>query len=59
MEFDASFNKAYPIIAKGEYVEKKELKKIKKVLLAASLTYVAQALSQFLNISRIFRTGKK
>lgn len=54
LEFDASFNKALPILAEG-YVPKDNLPAVKKVLRAAAMTYVASALIDGLMIWRIFR----
>ncbi|RMF14866.1 MAG: zinc metallopeptidase [Gammaproteobacteria bacterium] len=54
LEFDASFNKALPILAEG-YVPRQDLPVVKKILRAAALTYVASALIDGLMIWRIFR----
>jgi len=51
-EWDASFNKALPILRQGEYVSRQELPKVKRVLRAAALTYFAGALANVLNIAR-------
>jgi len=58
MEWDASFNKALPIIDKGNYLNTKQLPAAKKILRAAAMTYVAATLSSLLRIGRwlaIFR----
>ena len=47
-EWDASFNKALPILEKGEYVPKEYLPAIRQVLRACALTYVAAALADML-----------
>ena len=47
-EWDASFNKALPILEKGEYVPKEYLPAIRQVLRACALTYVAAALADVL-----------
>jgi Zn-dependent membrane protease YugP len=52
VEFDASFNKALPLLEEGQYVTKRDLIPIRQVLLAAALTYVAAALASLLNIWR-------
>ncbi len=52
VEFDASFNKALPLLKKGNYVPKQDLIAVHQVLLAAALTYVAAALASLLNIWR-------
>ncbi|MCG8415902.1 MAG: zinc metallopeptidase [Pseudomonadales bacterium] len=53
-EWDASFNKALPILVEGEYVEDKNLPAIRRILRAAALTYFAAALANVLNIGRWF-----
>ena len=52
VEFDASFNKALPLLEEGNYVTKRDLIAVRKVLLAAALTYVAAALAGLLNVWR-------
>ena len=52
VEFDASFNKALPLLKEGNYVPEKDLLAVRQVLLAAALTYVAAALSGLLNVWR-------
>ena len=52
VEFDASFNKALPLLEEGHYITKRDLIPVKKVLLAAALTYVAAALAGLLNVGR-------
>jgi len=54
-EWDASFNKALPILAAGDYVPEQDLPKIKRILTAAALTYVASALIKVLFVWRWFR----
>ena len=51
-EWDASFNKALPILAEGEYVPEDQLPAVRKVLQAAALTYFAGALASIVNIGR-------
>ncbi len=53
-EWDASFNKALPILQEGEYVEEKQIPAIRKILKAAALTYFAAALANVLHIGRWF-----
>jgi len=55
VEFDASFGRALPILAEGNYVSERDMKSVRKILLACALTYVAQALFGVLNFSRWFR----
>ncbi|MBF0264182.1 MAG: zinc metallopeptidase [Gammaproteobacteria bacterium] len=52
LEFDASFNKALPLLEAGNYVTKIDLKYVRKILLAAALTYVAAALASLFNVGR-------
>lgn len=51
-EWDASFNKALPILLAGNYVDKSQLAKVRQLLRAAALTYAAGALAKLLNIGR-------
>lgn len=51
-EWDASFNKALPILEQGEYVPKQYLPAIRQVLKACALTYVAGALADILRLWR-------
>ena len=51
-ELDASFNKALPILAKGNYVPPHHEEAVRAVLKAAALTYFAAALANVLNIGR-------
>ncbi len=51
VETDASFNKALPILEAG-YVEKKDIPKVKRILRAAALTYLASSLASLLNLWR-------
>ena len=51
-EWDASFNKALPILREGEYVPEQQLGKVRSVLRAAAMTYFAGALASILNIGR-------
>ncbi len=51
-EWDASFNKALPILIDGEYIQPKQEQEVRDILKAAALTYFAAALASMLNISR-------
>ena len=53
-EFDASFNKALPILDEG-YIDKQDIPAIKTILRAAALTYVAAALTDVINLWRWIR----
>lgn len=52
MEWDASFNKAMPILVKGEYIQKHQFEAANRVLKAAAFTYVAAALLDILRLGR-------
>ncbi len=52
MEWDASFNKALPILVKGQYVPEVYQSRIRTILTAAALTYFAAALIQVLQLWR-------
>lgn len=49
-EWDASFNKALPILKKGEYVPDEYLPAVRRILKACALTYVAAALADLLRL---------
>ncbi len=51
-EMDASFNKALPILTKGNYIQAHHEDAVRAVLKAAALTYFAAALANVLNIGR-------
>jgi Zn-dependent membrane protease YugP len=55
VEFDASFGKALPVLARGRYLSSNYLPAARSVLRAAAFTYVAAALSTLLDIARWFR----
>jgi len=52
MEWDASFNKALPVIEAGNYLSEDKIPAARQVLRAAAMTYVASALSSILNVWR-------
>jgi len=52
MEWDASFNKALPILEEGQYLNQQQLPAARKILKAAAMTYVAGTLSSLLNVWR-------
>lgn len=54
-EWDASFNKALPILAEGNYIPQEDLPKVKTILTACAMTYVAAALIKVLFVWRWFR----
>ena len=51
VETDASFNKALPILEAG-YVTEEDMPKVRRILRAAALTYLAGSLSSLLNLWR-------
>ncbi|MDF1609536.1 zinc metallopeptidase [Hoeflea sp. YIM 152468] len=55
VEYDASFNKALPILREGGYLADQDLSGARSVLKAAALTYVAAALMSLLNLARWVR----
>ena len=55
LEWDASFNKAYPILLEGNYVSPEKAQVVKVILRAAALTYLAGALSGLLRMLLLFR----
>ncbi|MDX1451645.1 MAG: zinc metallopeptidase [Oleiphilaceae bacterium] len=52
MEWDASFNKAMPILIQGEYVREEHFPAVNRILKAAAFTYVAAALTDMLRLGR-------
>ncbi|WP_196138363.1 zinc metallopeptidase [Aliikangiella sp. G2MR2-5] len=51
-EWDASFNKALPILEEGEYIPDIYLPVVRRILKACALTYVAAALADVLRLWR-------
>ena len=51
VETDASFNKALPILESG-YIDANDIPKVRRILRAAALTYLAGSLSSLLNLWR-------
>ncbi len=52
IEFDASFSKALPLLREGKYVSQSDEEAVRRILKAASLTYVSAALADILNLGR-------
>ncbi len=52
VEWDASFGKALPILREGGYVNAEDEPKVRRILRAAALTYVAGSLASLLNLAR-------
>jgi Zn-dependent membrane protease YugP len=55
VEFDASFNRALPILDRDGYLPKQDLPAARRILKACALTYVAAALVNLLNLWRWIR----
>jgi len=51
-EWDASFNKAMPILIEGEYITSEQEAATRRILRAAALTYAAGALASILKVWR-------
>lgn len=58
VEFDASFNKALPILEQGGYLKGEDMPAARSVLKAAAMTYVAAALMSLIDIIRFARFGR-
>lgn len=52
VEWDASFNKALPLLKSGSYISERDERAVRQILRAASLTYVAASLASLLNLAR-------
>lgn len=55
VEYDASFNKALPILQQGGYLHGQDMEGARSVLKAAAYTYVAAALISLFNLARWIR----
>ncbi|MEM7291631.1 MAG: zinc metallopeptidase [Pseudomonadota bacterium] len=55
VEWDASFNKALPILEQGNYLHPDDMPAAREVLKAAALTYVSVALASLLDLARWIR----
>ncbi|MEH6471809.1 MAG: zinc metallopeptidase [Halopseudomonas sp.] len=51
-EWDASFNKALPILIEGEYIPEQHIPAVRTLLKAAALTYLASALASIVHLGR-------
>jgi len=58
-EFDASFNRALPLLSSGDYIPSEDIPAAKKILTACALTYVAASLMGLLNVWRWIRILRK
>ena len=59
VEWDASFNKALPLLISGPFIPEEDLPSARQILLACSLTYVAAALAGFFNVWRWLKVLKR
>ena len=55
VEFDASFNRALPILDQGGYLPPDDMPAARRILMACALTYVAASLAGLLNLWRWIR----
>jgi len=55
VEFDASFNRALPLLEKGGYLAESDKPAARRILRAAAFTYVASAAMSLVNVARWFR----
>jgi len=55
VEFDASFNRALPVLKAGNYIPERDFPAARGILRAAAFTYVAAALMSLVNIARWLR----
>jgi len=58
-EFDASFNRALPMLTAGCYIPAEDVSKARKILFACALTYVANSLIGLLNVWRWIRVLRR
>ena len=59
MELDASFAKALPLLKAGQFITTEDEPKVKRILWAAALTYLATALSSLLSLARWLRVFRR
>lgn len=59
VEFDASFERALPLLKDGEYLSKSDQRKAKKILYACAMTYVAASLSSLFNLWKWLKALKR
>ena len=58
-EFDASFNRALPMLKSGGYIPEEDVPAARTILFACALTYVASSLMGLLNIWRWIRVLRR
>ena len=59
VEFDASFKRALPLLNEGQYLNKKNQKTARGILIAVTMTYVAASLSSLFNLWKWLRALKR
>ena len=59
VEWNASFSRALPLLEKGQYLDKNDMKSARKILLACALTYLAQSLMSMINLWRWLRVLRR
>jgi len=59
VEWNASFSRALPLLQQGQYLDEKDLKSARKILLACALTYLAQSLMSLINLWRWIRVLRR
>jgi Zn-dependent membrane protease YugP len=55
VEFDASFGRALPILKEGQYINNRDMRSVRHILLACAFTYLASSMAGLLNFWRWFR----
>jgi uncharacterized protein len=55
VEYDASFNRALPVLKAGNYIADRDMTAARQILRAAALTYVAAAAMTLLDVTRWLR----
>ena len=55
VEFDASFGRALPILKQGQYINDRDMRSVRHILLACAFTYLASSLAGLLKFWRWFR----
>jgi hypothetical protein len=58
-EFDASYNRALPLLSEGNYIPQEDIPAARRILLACALTYLANALMGLLNVWRWIRVLRR
>ncbi|TNC84004.1 zinc metallopeptidase [Thalassolituus sp.] len=59
VEWDASFGKALPLLENGRYLDDKDMRAARQILMAAALTYVAGSLASLVNLGVLARVLRR